>query len=243
VFTRRQLLAAGPAVLATAGAAAPLTSCAAAPAAAPAAQAGAAVAGAGVVGAWLKVLGDEIRAEIAGKFVEGANWVFEEAWKAWHEPTVKEAKKQAHEGFGYMSATVYGHVIPGTTLVSFSPDSTADATRDRLGCIRDSGEAIALENWAWKAILAFLRQELGDKEGNDRLHLLQLLVKTLMPHGEAVPGTTPKGTVSWVGYPASDGDVEIVKFADAGKPKVTVTATGYYHQTPGTPTKLTFDLV
>ncbi|MDQ2584613.1 hypothetical protein [Saccharothrix yanglingensis] len=90
--------------------------------------------------------------------------------------------------------------------------------------------------------MAFIRAEVEGKEEKDRVHLLQLLAKTVMPHGAAVPAKTPMETFEYVNYPARDGGVEIVKFIDAGKAKVTVTASGYHSTAAGSPTSLTFEL-
>ncbi|MGI5503364.1 hypothetical protein [Lentzea sp. CA-135723] len=201
---------------------------------------------AGVSGAaagWLAEFGNEIRAQIAAKTVEGGTWAFEKLWEKWSGPTAEVAAKQAEEGFGVAGDTVWGHAVPGTTFVSLHRAKPYNPATDRLACVRDSGEFVVLESWAWKGVLAFVRKEVGDKEGDDQLHALQLLANTLMPHGAMSPGKTPAETVSWVGYPTKDGGgVEIVKFVDAGTAKVMVTASGYYTGTHGRATSHTFDL-
>ncbi|ALG14319.1 hypothetical protein [Kibdelosporangium phytohabitans] len=197
---------------------------------------------AGAVGAWFSEFAKAVAGELATAAVDGAKWVFTEAWKAWKAPSEELTRRQKGEGFGYYTLDVYGHMIPGTTLVGLARGKNLDPAVDRLGCARNTGELIILESWAWKAVQAFIRNELGDKKDDDRLHLLQLLVGTLMPHAPGTAGKSPKATTSWVNYRARDGDVEIVKFTDSGKPKVTVTASGYFTNAPGTPTKRTFDL-
>lgn len=201
---------------------------------------------AGVSGAaagWLAEFGKEIRAEIAAQTVEGGKWVFEKTWEKWSGPTSEAAGKQFAEGFGFVGNTVYGHVVPGTTFVGIHRASKSDPSVDRLACVRDSGEFVVLESWAWKAVLAFVRQEIGDKEGDDRLHVLQLLAATVMPHGAVTPGKTPAETMSWVGYPTKDGGgVEIVKFVDEGVAKVMVKAAGYFTGSHGQATSHTFKL-
>ncbi|MFD9703434.1 hypothetical protein [Lentzea sp. NPDC059081] len=200
---------------------------------------------AGVSGAaagWLAEFSNEIRGEIAAQVVEGGKWVFGKIWEGWSKSTNEVASKQAEEGFGFAGRTVYGHAVPGTTFVSLHRTKLDDATSDRLACVRNSGEFVVLENWAWKGVLAFVKQELGDKEGDDRLHALQLLASTLMPHGSVTPGKTPAETMSWVGYPAKEGGVEILKFADGGKEKVMVKASGYYTGSHGQATSHTFEL-
>ncbi|MCX2953207.1 hypothetical protein [Lentzea sp. NEAU-D7] len=201
---------------------------------------------AGVSGAaagWLAEFGNEVRAEVAAKAVEGGKWVFEKLWENWSKPSSEMLTKQSVEGFGFYGRTVYGHAVPGTTFVSLHRARAADLASDRLACVRDSGEFVVLDSWAWKGVLAFVRQELGDKEGDDRLHVLQLLAGTLMPHGAVTPGKTPAETVSWVGYPTNHGGgVEIVKFTDGGTAKVMVKAFGYYTGGYGQATSHTFDL-
>ncbi|MEU7475815.1 hypothetical protein AB0A63_07505 [Lentzea sp. NPDC042327] len=197
---------------------------------------------AGAAGAWLAELGDAIKADIAAKAVEKGKLAFEELWKKWEKPTSDMKTKQVAEGFAYFGTTIYGHAVPGTTLVSVHRVRQVDPATDRLACVRESGEHVVLESWAWKGMLAFIKHELEGKEGDDKLHALQLLAMTLMPHGAVLPGTTPAGSVSWVSYPARDGAVEIVKFSDGGKDKVGVTASGYFSGDHGKATKLTFDL-
>ncbi|MEV0675789.1 hypothetical protein AB0I60_04610 [Actinosynnema sp. NPDC050436] len=192
---------------------------------------------------WLSALGTALTAELAGTLTEAGKWVFEKAWEQWAEPTRNVWDQQQSEGFGFIGTTVYGHVIPETTLVSFHREAKVDRQSDRLGCVRATGEAIVLENWAWRGLMAFIKAEVGEKEDKDRVHLMQLLAKTVMPHGAAVPAKTPMKTVEYVNYPARDGGVEIVKFTDGGKAKVTVTASGYHSDAAGSPTTATFDLV
>ncbi|MEU4806458.1 hypothetical protein [Actinosynnema sp. NPDC023587] len=191
---------------------------------------------------WLSALGTEVAAEVAGTLTDAGKWVFQKAWEQWVEPTRKVFGQQKDDGFGFVGRTVYGHVVPGTTLISLHRGVAGDQQTDRLGCIRSTGEAIVLENWAWRGLMAFIKAETAEKEEKDRLHLLQLLAKTVMPHGAAVPATTPMKTVEYVNYPARDGSVEMVKFTDSGKAKVTVTASGYHSDATGSPTTMTFDL-
>jgi hypothetical protein len=120
MISRRQLLTSTGSGIALATTGLPVISaCAAAPVVATSVVAGA-------TGAWLSEFANSIAGALAAKVADGAEWLFEEAWKAWQKPTNELGASQTSQGFGYMSNYVYGHMIPGTTLVGISRGSHLD---------------------------------------------------------------------------------------------------------------------
>ncbi len=118
-----------------------------------------------------------------------------------------------------------------------------DPSSDRLMCVRQTGERTVLEQWAWKAVDAFIRQELGDREGNERLVYRELLLKTVIPHGPVTNRQiSPKKTAGWLTFPARDGEVEVSFTNHDGGPKVTIKATGYPSEGSLNGAVKTFDL-
>lgn len=235
MIDRRSLLRTAPGIVAV-GASISLAGCA------PAVVAAAGGAAGGAAGAWFTEFGKAIAAELAAKVVNGAANLVDE-WKDWAGPAKELAAKQAAQGYAHTSDVMYGHTIPGTTLTAFTRTAANDPQTGRIGCARQSGELVVLESWAWKAVQAFVAVEIEDKEGDDRIHILQLLVATLMPRKPGKSGSSPRKSFSWTSFHARDGDVEIVKFVDGGKPRVTITATGFHTRSAGNPTSHTFDLV
>jgi hypothetical protein len=215
MLSRRQLL-----VTATGAALVGLTAACAAPAV-PAAVEGGGVIVAGVAGsAWFKEFTTGIAAELATKTVDAAEWVFTEVWKKWEEPTKATFSKAAKDlNLNWRSTAAYGHIVPGTSLVAIGPANKVDPAVDRLACVRETGESVLLEHWAWKAVLAYVKTELDGKKDDAYLNHLQLLMATLMPHANGTAGTSPRGTAKWMNFPAKDGEVEIVTFINDSKPK------------------------
>jgi hypothetical protein len=220
-----------------------LTAACAAPAVPAVVEGGGAIVAGVAASAWFKEFTKGIAAELATKTVDAAEWVFTEAWKKWEKPTVETYSKAAKDlKLNWRSSAAYGHIVPGTSLFSVGPAQEWNPAIDRLACVRDTGESVLLEPWAWKAVLAYVKTELDGKKDDAYLNHLQLLMATLMPHANGSSGTSPRGTAKWLNFPARDGEVEIVTFTNDSKPKVTVTATGLFTKSPGTPKMRTFDL-
>lgn len=191
---------------------------------------------------WLKQMAESIVAELVGESITAG---FKEAWGAWFEPT-KEAVAAELTGTGYdvYSSYIFGHAVPSVTLTRLTSSTDSANHPDRLLCVRENGERVVLQAWAWKAIDAFIRSELVNRSGADLLRYRELLVKTVVPHGTAEDNVvSPLRTSAWVAYPARDGVVEVSFARVEGESKVTVKASGYPSEDSADGTERTFALV
>lgn len=218
-------------------AAAPAAGCAAG--VAPAAKAAAAPAASAFAG-WFSSLTSSVAATL---IAESIKEFFVSGWESWQEPTSAMLTKQAEDGWGW-HGNIYGHTIPATTLTYCCKQQEDDPKSDRFVATLATGDFVTFESWSWRAVLTFLQHAAEGKEGDDLLHVQQLLAATVLPAGPASSaGSTKHCTASWITYPARDGEVEIVLTrTEKSVDKVTVTTTGFFTKSHGTPMLRTFEL-